>query len=94
MACTGDVSVIAPCTPAPGSDLDPCARNAPPIEMPGGGGYPYLGDEPATMRDLLDDDDLPPTCVSLLVVRSTYLPNTVSCTAGDTARPYPHSSQD
>ena len=50
---------------------------------------PYLGDEPLSIRELLDDSpDSPlPAWVTHLVVRGTYLPGTVRCTSGDLFRP-------
>ncbi len=81
---------IPPCTPVPGSPVDPCEPDAPPIETGGIASYiPYLGDEPTSVRDLLDDHP-PPGDVTHLVLRGTYLPNTVRCTFGDQFRPVAH----
>ena len=48
---------------------------------------PELGDEPLNIREMLDDDPPPPAWVPHLVLRGTYLPGTVRCTAGDLFRP-------
>ena len=77
---------IPPCAPAPGSSVDPCDPNAPPLEMGAANYVPDLGDEPLSFQEMLDDDP-PPAWVSHLVVRGTYLPDTVRCTAGDPFRP-------
>ena len=79
---------IPPCTPVEGSTADPCE---PGVELPGiaaGGaaGRPNLGVEPASLRRMLDFDGAL-TFVSHLVLRGTYLPGTVRCTAGNPYRP-------
>ena len=81
---------IPPCTPAPDSSVDPCE---PDVQLPrvGGaaGGMIDLGDEPRSVRELLDGE-VP--WVPHLLVRGTYLPGTVRCTAGDRLRL--HSYED
>ena len=47
---------------------------------------PYLGDEPLSVREMLDDSPPPPAWVTHLVMRGTYLPGTVRCTAVDLFR--------
>ena len=77
---------IPPCTPVPGSSVDPCDPDAPPFEMGMAQSVPELGDEPLSMREMLDDDP-PPAWVTHLALRGTYLPGTVRCTAGDPFSP-------
>ena len=66
--------------------MNPCEPDAPPFEM-GGAHLPLLGDEPASIREMLDDDSPSPAWVTHLVLRGTYLPGTARCTAGDRFRP-------
>ena len=84
---------MAPCTPAPGSSVDPCE---PDVRLPqiGGaaGGIADLGDEPWSIRETLDGYVVP--FVPHLVLRGTYLPGTVRCTAGDRYRPQSHVDLD
>ena len=80
---------IPPCTPVPGSPVDPCELDAPRVGESLAGYSPYLGDEPASVRDMLDDEP-PPAWVAHLVMRGTYLPNTVRCTTGDLFQPEAH----
>ena len=54
---------------------------------------PELGDEPLTAHEMLDDEP-PPAWVTHLVLRGTYLPGTVRCTAGDRFRPPPYLSNE
>ena len=77
---------ITPCTPVPNSSVDPCELDAPPIEGGIGQSGTDLGDEPSTIREMLDDSP-PPSWVPHLVVRGTYLPGTMRCTTGDIFRP-------
>ena len=82
-ACTVEADFIPPCTPVQGSAVDPCDPEASPIEVGGAPGYyPYLGPAPMTIRQMLDDRDIR-VRVTHVVLRGTYLPNTVRCTAGD-----------
>ena len=48
---------IPPCTPIAGSSVDPCEPDVPPF---GGRTSAYLGDQPLSIRELLDDDPPPP----------------------------------
>ena len=78
---------ILPCAPLPGIAVDPCDPDAPPTEV-GGANYALeLGDEPVTVRQMLDTDIPPPAWIPHLVLRGTYLPGTVRCTASDPFRP-------
>ena len=64
---------IPPCTPVPGSSVDPCEPGAAPF---GGGAalsLPDLGDEPSSLRSMLDGGDAT-AYVTHLVLRGTYLP--------------------
>ena len=75
---------IPPCTPVEGSAVAPCE---PGVELPGiaaGGAasLPNLGDEPASLRVMLEFEGVLPFA-SHLVLRGTYLPGTVRCTAGN-----------
>ncbi len=81
---------IPPCTPVPDSSVDPCDPDAPPIEM--GIGHRDLGDEPLTIRQMLNDDPNPPppSWPTHLMLRGTYLPRTVRCTSGDLFHPPSH----
>ena len=51
-----------------------------------------LGDEPRSVRELLDGYVVP--FVPHLVVRGTYLPGTVRCTAGDRFRPHSYENPE
>ena len=77
---------IPPCTPVPGSSVDPCDPDAPPFEMGMAHYAPELGDEPINVREMLDGLSSPPDWVTHLIVRGTYLPGTVRCTSGDLFR--------
>ena len=77
---------IPPCTPAPGSSVDPCDPDAPPMEMGIAESLPELGDEPSGVREMLEDGLSPPARVTHLALRGTYLPGTVRCTSGDLFR--------
>ena len=84
---------IPPCTPVTGSSIDPCEPDAEQYAVAAGGtGFsPDFGDGPRTMRELLD---FPGGAISHLVLRGTYLPNTVRCTAGNPFRPPSYLSHD
>ena len=79
---------IPPCMPMPGSSVDPCEPDAPPPPFSTGmaGSDPELGDAPLSVREMLDGIFSPPSLVTHLVVRGTYLPGTVRCTSGDPLR--------
>ena len=76
---------IPPCTPVPGTSVDPCELDAPRSDMTSASYIPDLGDAPWTVRDMLEDEIFHRT--AHLVARGTYLPNTVRCTIGDPFRP-------
>ena len=76
---------IPPCTPVTGSLVKPCDPEPPSFET-GATHSPNLGDEPVGLREMLDDGILPPAWVPHLVVRGTYLPETVRCTSADIFR--------
>ena len=74
---------IPPCTPMPGSSVDPCEPRGP-IETLGavGGQSPaHVTDEPLTIRQFLDGLGL--SFIPHVVLRGTYIPDTVRCTSGD-----------
>ena len=77
---------ITPCSPLTGSAVDPCEPNAEQYAITSGGaGHRRdLGDEPSNMREALE---FVPTFLSHIVIRGTYIPRTVRCTAGDPFRP-------
>lgn len=77
---------IPPCTPVPDSPVDPCDPDASPFEGGAADYSPGLGDQPLSIREMLDDDPPPPAWVPHLVLRGTYLPGTVRCTTGDPFR--------
>ena len=77
---------IPPCTPVEGSSIDPCDPDAPTEYC---AGCTRLGDEPFSIREVLDGSP-PPSRVPHLVVRGTYLPGTVRCTAGSVFRQSPY----
>ena len=86
------VQEIPPCVPIPGSPVDPCELDAPPIDMGIGQSVPDLGDEPLTVRQMLNDGPNPPPPIwpTHLMLRGTYLPRTVRCTSGDLFHPPSH----
>ena len=85
---------IPPCTPAPGSTVDPCEPLTDVFGIPGPpGSFIWLGDEPP--RDiqyfLTGDSKID---VPHVVVRGTYLPDTVRCTTGNLFQPPAYLSQN
>ena len=80
---------VAPCTPAPGSATDPCE---PDVAQVSSHASEYLGFEPWSVRFYLGDERSSRVWVAHLVVRGTYFPGTVRCTAGgDLFRPPPYT---
>ena len=75
---------IPPCTPVPGSPIDPCE---PDVALISGHGFEDIGLEPWSVRSYLDDVR-GKILVGHLVVRGTYIPGTVRCIADNTVR-YP-----
>ena len=84
---------IPPCSPVTGSAVDPCEPGAEQyaITAGGSGSHPDLGDEPSSMREMLE---FVPTFESHIVLRGTYLPGTVRCTSGNPHRPPSYLSYD
>ena len=80
---------IPPCTPVPGTSVDPCDPNAKRISF--SLGHPDLWgvNAPTSVREMLGDSS-PSAWVTHLVLRGTYLPGTGRCTAGDPFRPPAH----
>ena len=78
---------IPPCTPAEGSDVDPCDPNR---ER---GGNPLAhgsaGDEPRSMRSYLDGGS--DISVSHMVIRATFLPGTTRCVGVEDTRVPPYT---
>ena len=74
-----------PCTSVPNAAIDPCELDAPRSDTTTAGFIPDLGDAPSGVRWMLEDARF--RRVAHLVVRATYLPNTVRCTSGDPFRP-------
>ena len=72
--------------PLEGVSVDPCRRDAEPLKLGtgGSGGRPNLGDEPRSLRKLLESTS---GRDSHIVVRGTYLPDTVRCITGNPYRP-------
>ena len=86
---------IPPCTPVEGLSLDPCEPAIGAVQQGSVGGAAgserRLPDEPYTIREIIDDEIAvgnaePPGWVTHVIVRGTFLPNTVRCTAGDPFR--------
>ena len=87
------IEEIPPCTPVQGSDVDPCEPDIVLAEPVGGIGSPLpLGQSPTTLREILDGEVQP--YVTHLVVRGTYLPNTVRCIDGLPFRPHPYEDPE
>ena len=80
---------IPPCAPVPYSPVDPCELNAPRISSTRGSYKPHLGNAPSSVGDFLGHE---PSAyqVNHLVLRGTYLPDTVRCTTGDRFLPAEH----
>ncbi len=76
---------IPPCTPIAGSSVDPCEPNVKVdttvLGPAGSGGYIFDYDEPFTIRYYLDGSSL--VSIPHIVLRGTYVPDTVRCTSGD-----------
>ncbi|MCY4448293.1 MAG: hypothetical protein OXE02_05565 [Chloroflexi bacterium] len=88
------VEEMPPCTPVRGASVDPCEPGAPRFEGSIAPGYlPDLGDEPWSLREMLDDPSLA-AWVTHLVLRGTYLPGTTRCSAGDLYHPLPHLTEE
>ena len=77
---------IPPCTPVPGSLADPCEPDAEQYAVTEGGigAYYDLGDEPWSIRELFKLGRVEHTHI---VVRGTYLSDTLRCTAENPYQP-------
>ena len=85
----------SPCTPVPGSSVDPCERGVATFRWGYGADsvdYPPDGDRPESVQAVFTGDSS--FFVPHLVLRGTYLPKTVRCTSGDRFRPLPYLSRD
>ena len=85
---------IPPCTPIAGSSADPC-ETAGPIETFGAAAATnpaFDTEEPLTIRQFLDGSSLP--FIPHIVLRGTYVPNSVRCTSGDPYRPLSYENPD
>ena len=85
---------IPPCTPAPGSSVDPCEPLTDMFGIPGPPGHVFwLGDEPPRgMQYFLAGTSK--IDVPHVVVRGTYLPDTVRCTTGNLFQPPAYVNQN
>ena len=73
---------IPPCTPIAGSSVDPCEPGAR-IETTVAGGIgssPWVDNEPLTIRQYLDGSSI--SFIPHVVLRGTYIPDTVRCDSG------------
>ena len=79
--------------PLEGISVDPCQLDAEGYKLGsgGGGGRTNLDDEPRSMRSLLSYAH---TFITHIVVRGTYLPDTVRCTTGNPYRPPSYLSNE
>ena len=72
-----------PCTPVPNSSVDPCEPDTAIVTRvlgaPGSGGIPQ-GSSPRAIREYIDGDAL--TYIPHIVVRGTFLSDTVRCESG------------
>ena len=77
---------IPPCTPVEGISVDPCESDDKIVAtLFGYGDFPvFLFDEPFPVRDFLDGSSL--FSAAHVVLRGTYIPNTVRCTSGNPYR--------
>ena len=82
---------VAACTPAPGSEVDPCDPDAEPFRGIARA-VPYLEGTPDTLQQILDGPGTHSAWAAHLVVRGTYLPDTMRCSAGTPYKAAPHVS--
>ena len=79
-ACDGTQSTeeVPPCTPVPGSSVDPCepGRGIPGATV--GAASTFVGFEPISVQSFLEGNG---AFVPHIVIRGTYLPGTVRCAA-------------
>ena len=85
------VEEIPPCTPVHGSAVDPCEPDVEPAPIFSGfgGSKPELGDEPESIQSIMASSNRP-SLTPYVVLRGTYLPNTVRCASGNPYRPPSH----
>ena len=81
---------IPPCTPLPGSSVDPCQPRVGMTEAPHTSGL-SLGSRPRHVSHLIAVQEVPVYTVHI-VLRGTYLPGTVRCTSGHRIRKPSYSS--
>ena len=87
VGCTEDSGGAPPCTPLEGYDIDPCEPGTGTISH-AMGDEGYVEDQPYDLRSYLGNG----TFGKHLVLRGTYLPNTVRC-EGDNYRRAPKHSR-
>ena len=72
---------IPPCTPIQGSSVDPCEPGAAQPSSSGSGSL-YIGSEPLSVRYLLEQSGGGALWTGHIVLRGTYIPDTVRCIGG------------
>lgn len=82
---------IPPCMPLAGSSVDPCLDEEPYLTTAGGSEHADFGDGPRSVRELLG---YARSYVTHLVLRGTYLTDTVRCTADNPFHPPSYLSYD
>ena len=80
---------IPSCTPVGGSSVDPCE---PGLVQTSGGMSRFIDSEPWSVRFFLGDERTSGVHAAHLVVRGTYLPDTVRCIGGDFFRHPPYTN--
>ena len=79
---------IPPCTPAPGSSVDPCEVGEGLLDVTSGSVAALViappPDVPHRVGDYLDGFGWADYSIGHIVVRGTYLPDTIRCTSGNT----------
>ena len=88
-ATPSGMAEIPPCTPVPGSSVDPCKAGRGLFNATSGSMTALLADPPAvpySVGDHLDGLGWSTFEVVHIVVRGTYLPGTVRCTSGNSFR--------
>ena len=98
-ACgTAEAKVIPPCTPAPGSLMDPCEQDVPHLayhEIYHGQKMDiFTGPTPKRIRSAFSWDNREGFILAQFVVRATYLPGTVRCVTKDRYRPPDYAAAD
>ena len=76
---------IPPCTPAPGSSVDPCEPGAEGALIPDSDGL-ILFEPLLHVAHILNGSPTAPISTTHVVLRGTYLPGTVRCTSGHRIR--------